>query len=426
MKIQKILTLLFLFKINTIFGITTTTDTIAALVNHQIILDSDIKKNLNIIKSCIPKTDQYLFKKTLSYQDMLNQLIIKTLIFEAANQEKTLIESYQIDQTINDILYLKNITLNQFQKNLNQIGINYKQYYTQIYQEMTNNIICKKIVYQRAHISPDSINELAQELNAIDYNTEFKIIHIILPLPIKATQDQIMIAKNLAKSIIKKNEKKENIVELINTYNSNKSIFQTIKMQQTQWISWKNIPTIFDQYLQTTKINKIIGPIYSYDGIHILKIQDIRYKKFIFPITKIKMKILILKNPINQNNAIENLLKIKKYIENNNTTFNMIARSKLKNSCNMCYKEYLQWDDLENFEPEIKKALINLRKKEISMPIYTSFGWCLIQLIDTNTLNYSEMKRERAYHYLLDQKFNTIIDDWIQELKSISYIKIIN
>lgn len=427
MKIYKILILLFLiYQTHISFGSESINDSIVAIVNHHIILDSDIKKNLNIIQYDISNINKYLSLTNSShYQEILNQLITIHLIFDISKKENIFVEDYQINQCINNILHLRNIKSDQFQTYLNTVGLSYKQYYLKLYQDMANYIICNHIVHQRIQISPNEINEITQTLNSIDYNKEFKIIHIIFPLPIQATQNQIKIAEALAQSCITNDNNQNNITDLINTYNSKNHIFQTIKIQKTKWVTWKNIPIIFDPYLQTINIGSIIGPIHSYDGIHILKIQDIRYKKFQFPITKVKIKTIVLKNTNKKYNAYENLLKIKKCIENGNTTFDMLIKEKPQNYYIMHYQKNLEWHDLNNFESKIKKSLINLKKQEISMPINSSFGWCLIQLIDINDFNYATMMRERAYYYLLHQKFNGIINNWTQELKSISYIKII-
>lgn len=425
MKIYK--TFIFLSLLCHIIGITSgiieTTDSIVAVVNDHAILDSDVRKKLEIIQYNFPINNKNLSKKSLSYQEMVNQLITKDLIFNIAKKENILADNNEINQTINNILYLRNLTLDQFQIYLKKINLNYEQFHSQLYQEITNNIICNQIVHQQAHISLDEINELIQILNTIDYNKQFKIIHVILPLSIQATQAQIKTTTNLAKFLIQ-NDNINNITKLINIQNSNNHVFQTIKMQKTTWVSWEKIPVVFDQYLQNIKTGNILGPIHSYDGIHILKIEDIRCNKFTFPIVKVKMKLLILKQPYKKSEEMQHLLRIKKSIENNDTTFNIIAKEISNNNNTMCYQEYLKWNNLDTFEPDIQKILINLNKNEISTPIRTSLGWCLIQLIDIKNINYSEMIRERAYYYLLNRKFNEVINDWIEELRSTSYIKI--
>lgn len=429
MKIRAICIFLSLYYITNIaYGTITTIDSIAAFVNNNIILDSDVRKNMNIQQYDIPVIHQHPTEKLSAYQEILHQLIVKDLIFNFAAQENISIKNKKIDQVINDILRLRNMTLHQFQIYLQSIGLHYTQYRTQLIQDMTNNAICNHIVQQRANISLNEINEIVQILNTVNYNIEFKTIHITIPLPIQPTQHQITEKKNIAESFIKNDIMHDNIIALANAYNSKHHIFQTIKIQKTAWTSWENMPIIFDQYLQNKKTGDIIGPIHAYDGIHLLKIQNTRYKKFLFPITRVKTKMLTLKTPSNNHDVtIKKLLKIKKYVENGDTTFHLIIKEEPHNTLHtLYYKEHLQWTNLDKFTPEIKKTLIKLKKNEISAPIYTPFGWCLIQLIDTNNINYSTMIRERAYYHLLYKKFNIIINNWIKELKSTSYIKIIN
>lgn len=424
MKIYKILILLCLYQTNTVFGATKITDSVVAVVKHHVILDSDIKKNLHIIQYNMPKVDKYLSTTSLAYQEMLNQQITKKLIFDAVQQKNIHLKKNKIKKTIDSILHINNITLNQFQMYLDQIGLNYNKYCSQLSQDILNKSICNHIVHQRAHILPNEIDALIPILRSIDYNKEFKIIHIKIPLPIHATQNQIKITKKIAQSLIKNDKINDNITQLTNTNNSTNYILQSISIKQTKWISWKNMPIIFDQYLPTINTGDVIGPIHTYDGIHILKIRDIRYKKFIFPITKVKIKAIACNQSYDKYHAIKNLLEIKKKVENNNTTFDLITKKESKDYFFIYHKEHLKWYDLDDLEKNIRKNLINLKKNEISMPIHTSFGWCIIQLIDTKNINYSTMIRKRAHYYLLYEKFNTIINDWIKELKSIAYIKI--
>lgn len=427
MKIYKILIFIFLYQISSTLKATKITDSIVTLINDHIILDSDVKKNLNTTTSHnTNKINQTLSPTTSSYQEMIDQLIKKILISNAANQENISIENNEINKTINEILNVRHITLNQLKTYLTKIGSNYNEYYLKLHQDMINNIMCERIVHQRIHILPDEINEITPILNAIDYNKQFKIIHIIIPTPIYATHQQIQFAENNAKNIILNHKTEHDIIKIINTYNSKNHIFHTIKTQQTSWIYWQDIPTIFDQYLQTIQIGDLIGPIRSYDGIHILKIIDIRNKTFKFPITQVKMKAMILQTSKNKQDIIQDLINIKNCIDNGYTTFDITVKEKSQNSSYIVnYIEHLQWKNLNKFAPEIKNAIQKLKKNEISMPINTEHGWYLIQLIDINNINYSMMIRERAYNYLLHQKFNTIINTWIQELRSISYIKTI-
>ncbi|WHL24966.1 MAG: SurA N-terminal domain-containing protein [Candidatus Blochmannia vicinus] len=427
MKFLKTLILVFIINTSTVFGEIKTTDKIVALVNHHIILDSDVRNSMYMIREHISNIDKNEAQYVVYYQQILNQLITDKLIFQVATQQEIKNNYTQLNQSIYRIANLYDMTLDQFRTYLYNIGLNYEKYCTQQYQDMLKISICDRIIYNRANILTNEINQIVNKSKIIDVNKQFKLKHITFSLPIQPTQNQINTIECFAKFLIKKKElnKNYNIKKLIRLY-STKDIIQIIKIQETEWVSWKDIPIIFDQHLQTIEKGDLIGPILSHDGIHIAEVQDIRYKQLIFPITKIKAKIFGVKDSCKNVDIIKQLLQIKELVEKNNTTFDIITKEKLKNICFDNYEENIIYKDLDDFEPSIRKTLITLKNNEISMPMHIYDGWYLIQLIDFSILDYITIIHERAYLYLLSKKFNEIMRSWIQELRSISYIKILN
>ncbi|URJ32822.1 SurA N-terminal domain-containing protein [Candidatus Blochmannia vicinus] len=427
MKFWKTLILIFTINTSIVFGEIKTTDKIVALVNHHAILDSDVRNSMYTIRKNISNLDNNSSQYVVYYQQILDQLISNKLIFQVATQQDIINNYTQLNQVIYRIANLYDMTLDQFRAYLYNIGLNYEKYCTQQYQDMLKINICDRIIYHRANISTNEINKVINKSEIIDFNKQFKLRHIIFSLPIQPTQDQINKIECFVRLLIKKKEfnKNNSIKKLIRLY-SDKDILQIIKVQETEWVSWKDIPIIFDQYLQKIEKGDLIGPILSHDGIHIAEVQDIRYKQLILPVTKIKAKIFGVKDSCKNANIVKQLLQIKELVEKNNTTFDIIAKEKLKNVCFDNYEENIIYKDLDDFEPSIRRALITLKNNEISMPIHIYDGWYLIQLIDFSVLDYTAITHERAYLYLLSKNFNEIIKYWIQELRSASYIKILN
>ncbi|URJ32183.1 peptidylprolyl isomerase [Blochmannia endosymbiont of Camponotus sp.] len=426
MKFWKILILIFTLKTNIVLGALKTVDKIVALVNHNIILDSDIRNNIYTIQDNILNTNDNILQDISYYQKILDQLIIDNLIFQISDQQEININYNQLNQMINCILNLYDMTFDQFRSYLYNIGLSYEKFYFQQYQNMLKKQICDHVLHDRAHILTNEINKITKKSNIIDLNKQFKLKHIIFALPIQPTQNQINKIEYFARLLIKKKEfNKNNITELIRTY-SNKNIIQIIKAHETEWISWKDMPIIFDKHLQTINKGDVIGPITSYEGIHIVEIQDIRSKQIMLPVTKVTAKIFSIKNSCENSNIVEQLLQIKERMEKSNTEFGMMIKKKSKDICFDHYENNTICKDLDDFEPSVRKVLSSLKRNEISIPVYTSCGWRLIQLIDISILEYNEIMYERAYLYLLNKKFDEIIKNWIQELRSESYIKIID
>lgn len=426
MKLIQIL-ILFLLKITTILVVFADTDYISAIVNNNVILNSDVENKIKIIQHSLYNIDSYNLQDNKLYNTILDQLIIDNLILQMAAQEDIKINQDQPQQIISEIARFQNMTLDQFRIHLNNLGIDYKKYYLEIYNNMIKKIMCMRVTEQYDQCaSVTEIENTIQKLNCVNFNKQFKLTHIIIDLPIHASSTQLHTSKNLAQSIIKKRKFNKDINTTIKLFYNN-CILPTITVKETgEWILWKNIPTIFDQYLETAKKGDIIGPIHAYDGIHILEIKDIHIKECTFPVIKVKINEIISRNNTKSLHIQQQLLEMRKNIYNTNTTFTMILKKESKNFYSNNYGDSVAWIDLDDFDPSIQNVLLFLKKDQISMPIYTSNGWCLIKLIDINKLNYSEIISERAYFYLLNQKFDIIINNWIQKLRNQSYIKIIH
>lgn len=428
MKFSQILTIIIVSKINIIFGASTFTDKIIAIVNHDIILKSDItnKIHFNTLYDDTPHHNSYTVQKNPLYYTILDQLIINNLILQIAAQENITINLNQIQHIIENDAHIRNMTTKQFNTYLDSIGLSQDKYFLEIYQETLKNIICNQMVYQYTDISPNEINKIIYKLNFIDFNKKFKLTHMIITLPIQPSPTKINQAKEFAKLLIAAQQTHQNIPNFIrNYYYKHNNLFPRITMRNSTWTTWEQIPIIFDQHLKTVKPGDIIGPIYSHDGIHILKIEDINTETHLSPIIKVKINDLISKDTSYNINIKQKLLDIKKQIENEESTFTITLQEK----SNDFYSEHngnsVEWINLNQFDPSIQKSLLSLKKNQITIPIYNN-GWRLIKLIDINKINYSNIIYERAYLHLLHQKFDETLYNWIQELKYKSYIKIIN
>lgn len=427
MKFIKIIILIVTLKINIVVGTTIFTDKIIAIVNHKIILDSDITNKINFIKYDLFNKDTCTFQKNRLYYTILDQLITDNLIFQIANKENIKIDSKQPYQIIEYAARTRNMTLDQFNIYLNNIGIKYDKYFLEIYQNMLKKFISNQISYQYNYISSNEINNIAQKLNFIDFQKQFKLTHILIELPIQASSIKINQSKKFAELLIKEKKTQRNLQNFIYSYYyKNNNLFSRTIIKNMGWMTWDRIPVIFDQYLNTAKPGDIIGPIYSYDGIHILEIEDINTNKDIQPIIKVKINDIISKDKSNNIYIQQELLKIKEQIENGDSTFNIILQEKSQDFYSENYGNFLKWIHLNQFDSSIQKVLLNLKKNQISMPIYTNNGWYLIKLIDFDKLNYSDIIYARAHSYILHQKFDENLCNWMQELKSKSYIKIFN
>ncbi|UOY04552.1 SurA N-terminal domain-containing protein [Candidatus Blochmanniella pennsylvanica] len=204
MKFWKIFILIFTLKTNIVLGALKTVDKIVALVNHNIILDSDIRHNIYMIQDNILNGNDNILQDISHYQKILDQLIIDNLIFQISDQQKINIDHTQLNQMINCILNLYDMTFDKFRAYLYDIGLNYEKFYFQQYQHMLKKQICDHVMHDRAHILTNEINKIVKKSNIIDINKQFKLRHITFSLPIQPTPSQIDRIEYFARLLIKK------------------------------------------------------------------------------------------------------------------------------------------------------------------------------------------------------------------------------
>lgn len=79
------------------------------------------------------------------------------------------------------------------------------------------------------------------------------------------------------------------------------------------------------------------------------------------------------------------------------------------------------------YDPAFRDALMKLQKGELSAPVHSSFGWHLIQLMDTRQVDRTDdAQKDRAYRMLFNRKFAEEAQTWMQEERASAYVKIID
>ncbi len=66
----------------------------------------------------------------------------------------------------------------------------------------------------------------------------------------------------------------------------------------------------------------------------------------------------------------------------------------------------LGWATPDIFDPAFRDALMRLNKGQTSGPVHSSFGWHLIELLDSRQVDRTDAaQKDRAYRMLMNRKF---------------------
>ena len=412
---------------NTAFAAPQVVDKVAAVVNNGVVLESDVDNMLRTVKAQAQQAGQQLpDDKTLRHQ-ILERQIMDNIILQMGEKAGLQISDQQLDQAIGNIAAQNHMSLDQLRSRLAYDGVNYSDYRGQIRKEMLIAEVRNNEVRRRVTILPQEVDTLATQVGSQNaQGTELNVSQILLPLPENPSQQQVDDQEALAKQLVGELKGGADFGKLAVTYSADP---QALKGGNMGWGKIEELPTLFAQALSSAKKGDIVGPVRSGVGFHILKVNDLRGESKNISVTEVHARhILIKPSPIlTEDQARAKLEQIAADIRSGKTSFAAAAKQFSDDPGSANQGGDLGWSSPEAFDPAFRDALLQLQKGQTSQPVHSSFGWHLIQLLDTRQVDKTDAaQKERAYRLLFNRKFAEEAQTWMQEQRASAYVKILD
>ncbi|ECK5293960.1 peptidylprolyl isomerase SurA [Salmonella enterica] len=412
---------------NTSFAAPQVVDKVAAVVNNGVVLESDVDGLMQSVKLNAGQAGQQLPDDATLRHQILERLIMDQIILQMGQKMGVKITDEQLDQAIANIAKQNNMTMDQMRSRLAYDGLNYSTYRNQIRKEMIISEVRNNEVRRRITVLPQEVDALAKQIGTQnDASTELNLSHILIALPENPTSEQVNDAQRQAESIVEEARNGADFGKLAITYSADQ---QALKGGQMGWGRIQELPGIFAQALSTAKKGDIVGPIRSGVGFHILKVNDLRGQSQSISVTEVHARHILLKpSPImNDQQACLKLEEIAADIKSGKTTFAAAAKEYSQDPGSANQGGDLGWATPDIFDPAFRDALTKLHKGQISAPVHSSFGWHLIELLDTRKVDKTDAaQKDRAYRMLMNRKFSEEAATWMQEQRASAYVKILS
>ncbi|MFP3029151.1 MAG: peptidylprolyl isomerase SurA [Arsenophonus sp.] len=422
--------------IGLLFTLSTTTTTLAApqqldkvtaIVNDDIVLQSDVDNMLDIVKINARNAGQQTPNENALRHKILERLIIDKIIMQIGERMQIQIPDQAIDVTIANIAAENGLTIDKLKQRLSIAGINLQNYRNDIRREMIIAEVRNNEVRRQIRILPQEVDSLAAQLNSqASQDITADLSHIFIPVPKNSTNKQSQSAIDTVNKIMVKLKEGADFGELAISYSADSN---ALKGGQMGWSKVEKLPTIFAQRIQRAKKGDIIAPIRSNLGFHILKLNDIQTGNMLISVTEIKARHILIKlSPVmNNEQAYAKIQQIAKQIKRKKITFAEAAKKYSQDPSSALHGGELGWNMPHVYDPGFRDGLMRLNKCEISQPIHSSFGWHLIQLEDTRQVDKTDItQKDHAYRLLFNRKFNEEAQIWMQVLRASAYVKILN
>ena len=412
---------------NTAFAAPQVVDKVAAVVNNGVVLESDVDNMMRTVKSQAQQANQQLPDDKALRHQILERQVMDSIILQMGEKAGVQVSDQQLDQAIQNIAAQNRMSLDQLRSRLAYDGMNYNVYRAQIRREMLIAEVRNNEVRRRVTILPQEVDTLASQVGSQNaQGTELNISQILLPLSENPTQQQVDDQEALARQLVGELKGGADFGKLAVTYSADP---QALKGGNMGWGKIEELPTLFSQALSTAKKGDIVGPIRSGVGFHILKVNDLRGESKNISVTEVHARHILLKpSPIlTDAQAQTKIEQIAADIQSRKTTFAAAAKQFSDDPGSANQGGDLGWATPEIYDPAFRDALLKLQKGQVSQPVHSSFGWHLIQLMDTRQVDKTDAaQKERAYRLLFNRKFAEEAQTWMQEQRASAYVKILD
>ncbi|ULR30516.1 peptidylprolyl isomerase SurA [Dickeya fangzhongdai] len=400
---------------------------IAAVVDNSVVLESDINSLLQSVKLNAQEAGQQLPDDATLRHQILERLIMDNIILQMAQKMGVQVTDEQLDRSITNIAAQNRMSVDQLRSRLAAEGVSFDTYRNQIRKDMVIAEVRNSEVRRRVTVLPQEVDSLAQQIASQGASgPEVNLSQILIPLPENPTQDQVDKAESLANRLVKEASQGADFGKLAITYSADP---QALKGGQMGWGRPQELPSLFAERLTNPQKGQVIGPIRSGVGFHILRVNDTRGGDQSVSVTEVHARHILLRTSVVMNDAQARarLEDIASQIKSGKLSFANAAKQLSQDPGTANQGGDLGWSSPDMYDPSFRDALTQLKKGEISAPVHSSFGWHLIQLLDTRQVDKTDAaQKDRAYRMLFNRKFAEEAQTWMQEKRAAAYVKILN
>jgi peptidyl-prolyl cis-trans isomerase SurA len=401
--------------------------TIEAVVNKEVILDSDIANMKRDLVQRYQENGQSLPDKENLDKQILDKLISDKLQLQLAERMGLRISDAQLEQTITEIAKKQNKSVAQMRAELERKGGNYNAFVNSLRDELTINEVRQIQVRKRINISDSEVQRVVDRINQVgEQKTEFNFAHILIKVEENASSETKSAADAKAAKLVAQIKAGADIKKLALT---NSDGPKALEGGDWGWRKMDDIPSLFAANIKETN-NKgdIIGPFYSDLGVHIIQILGKKGNENVMTEEAKVRHILIKPSIILSDEQAKGLLdKIRKDVLAGTQTFDALAKQYSQDPGSAVKGGELGWADPNVYVPEFRDVVQSQSIGQISQPFHTIHGWHILQVIDKRKSDTTESAtKQKAYSLIYRQRFPAEAYAWLNELRQEAYIKINN
>lgn len=399
-------------------------DQIVAVVEDDVILESEFENNLMQIKQRIRQGNTQMPPESVLERQVLESMIVEKIQENLADRVGIKIDEETLRSGMQEFAQRNNLTMEELPRALSSQGIRYADFINQFRSQMAIGRLRASQVNSQIKVTDLEVENYLKTQGSVGADDEYLLGHILIATPRAASPTEVQKAKDRADKLVDEIRKG---LDFRQAAMSSSDDERALKGGELGWRKKSQIPSLFADVVDRMKEGDIQGPIRSSSGFHIIKMLGIKGSGEHL-VTKLHVRHILIKptETLSDQEARQKLLALRHRIENGED-FESIARGNSDDKGSAIKGGDLGWvqSGTGAFVPPFEEAMSRLAVNQLSEPVQTQFGWHLIQVLGRQQTNDSgDIQKNKAREEIFKRKVEEETELWLRRIRDEAYVEI--
>lgn len=400
-----------------------TLDSVAAIVNDDVIMQSQLNERMNQIQRTASKNNGQLPAHDALVKQVLDQLILEDLQLQLAKHYGITVDDEELKGAIAEIAQRNGLTPPQFEQALKREGLTITDVAEQVRHEIMISRVRQQAIGEKIRITDQEVNNfLNSEMGRMQLSEEYDLASILIPVRQGSSYAEVQKAEAKAISIYNQLKKGANFQQLAMTSSGDD---KALDGGNIGWRKAAQLPPPFDKLVDGMKVGDFTQPVATPGGLIILKVLNKRggnnYLQDQISVRHILLKPSPLRSDVDTQKLADRLYQRIEAGED----FGALAKKFSEDPASAQRGGSLNWIDPNALVPEFRKEMDTTPVGTYSKPFRSRYGWHILQVEGRRSKdNTAEYRKQQAMNILYDRKYLQELPVWLQQLRDEAYIEV--
>ncbi|WP_243402415.1 peptidylprolyl isomerase [Tamilnaduibacter salinus] len=401
-------------------------DRVIAIVNDGVILQSELENRIKTVTSRLRGQGTGVPPRDVLEERVLDQLIQDAIQLQMADRAGMRISDNELNDTMRNIASRNNMTLDEFEAQLNREGLSYQQAREQIRREMLISRVQQRQVGSRVRVTQREIDNFnASRADQAQSSTEYKLAHILVA--VDDTNDEAEMA-----------EAREKIERLRQRIESGTG-FQQVAVAESDgtnaleggilgWRQEGQLPSLVSDVVPSLPVGETSSVLESGSGFHLVQVVDKRGgdQSQSRMVEQHQVRHILIRpqeagSPQEARATIEDLYQR----IGNGASFATLAREYSDDKVSGNEGGRLGWVSPGEMVPAFEEQMMQAPVGVVTEPFRSRFGWHILEVRDEREKDMTrQIQTNKARQALYQRKFDSELQTWLREIRAEAFIEI--